>query len=252
MNEGPRRRRPVFSEPPRTAGEFPLVPAIIVVILVGLFLGAAFAHYLAAPKVTANKLVTVRPTPLPTTMPTPPPEQTPPPQSPSPKPTATANAALSPSPHPAATRAVTPSPRPQSTPTALASAAPAKTASPKPISTATPRPVATATPVLKHTLPVARATENTSGAAANVVRSYIDALRSGRPQAAASYLAGGTPDQDSFVDAGARISSLSSSRNANGTYHVDANVVTASGTYSMSFTVSASNRITDHVGVKIH
>lgn len=247
MNEGPRRRRPVYSEPPRSGGgEFPLIPAIIVVVLVGLFLGAVFAHYLAAPKNTSNALITVRPTPLPTAVMTAPPEPTQPPETPSPKPSATANATSSPSPRPVATSAATPSPHPQST-VASATAAPAKTAPP-----ATPKPVATPTPVLKRTMPVARATEDTSAAAAGVVRSYIDALRNGRPQAAAAYLANGSPDQDSFVDAGARISSLTSSRNANGTYHVDANVVTASGTYAMSFTVSASNRITDHVGVKIH
>ncbi|MDP9110613.1 MAG: hypothetical protein M3M96_03140, partial [Candidatus Eremiobacteraeota bacterium] len=79
MNEGPRRRRPVYSEPPRSSGgggEFPLIPAIIVVILVGLFLGAVFAHYLAAPKNTKNTLVTVRPTALPTAAPTIAPEPT--------------------------------------------------------------------------------------------------------------------------------------------------------------------------------
>ena len=246
MNDGPRRRRPAYSEPPRSGGgEFPLIPAIIVVILVGLFLGAVFAHYLAAPKNTGNALITVRPTPLPTAAMTAPPEPTQRPETPSPAPAATAKATPSPSPRPAATNAATPSPRPQSTPSS-ATATPAKTAPPM------VKPVATPTPVLKHTMPVARATEDASAAAAGVVRSYIAALRNGSPQSAAAYLANGTPDQDSFVDAGARITSLSSSRNPNGTYHVDANVVTASGTYAMSFTISASNRITDHLGVKIH
>lgn len=250
MNEGPRRRRPVYSEPPRpNGGEFPLIPAIIVVILVGLFVGAVFAHYVAAPKHTKNTLVTVRPTALPTAAPTLAAEPTQPPPTPAPKPTAAETS--SPSPQPTATHAVTPPPRPQNTALALATASPVtpKPATAKP---STPRPAPSATPVLKHTLPVARATENTSGAAAGVVRSYIGALASGRPQAAAAYLANGSPDQDSFVDAGSRIGSISSSRNTNGTYHVDANVVTASGTYAMSFTVSATNRITDHVGVKIH
>jgi hypothetical protein len=84
--------------------------------------------------------------------------------------------------------------------------------------------------------------------AARVVRAYIEALRRGDPTTASTYLGNGSPDE-AFIDSATRISSINSTRNADGSYKVSVDLQTASGEYYETFTV-ASDRILDKTAIK--
>lgn len=88
--------------------------------------------------------------------------------------------------------------------------------------------------------------------AEQTVLAYIDALKSGDPQKAALYLGNGTPDEG-FIDAATRISSLTSTRNDDGSYKVEADMQTAQGEYYETFQVASSatgDRILDKTAIK--
>jgi hypothetical protein len=79
------------------------------------------------------------------------------------------------------------------------------------------------------------------------VRSYIEALRRGDPQSAATYLGNGVPDE-SFIDGNTRIASINSTRNSDGSYKVDVDMKTSQGEYYETFVVASTpngNRILD-------
>jgi hypothetical protein len=78
-----------------------------------------------------------------------------------------------------------------------------------------------------------------SSAAEVAVRSYIEALRSGDPQTAASYLGNGSPDE-SFIHASTHIVSMHSAREADGSYVVAVTMSTPDGNYLETFDVSAA------------
>jgi hypothetical protein len=77
------------------------------------------------------------------------------------------------------------------------------------------------------------------GAAEVTVRSYIEALRSGDPQTAASYLGNGSPDEG-FIDANTRIISMNSAREADGSYVVAVQMQTTRGNYQETFNVAST------------
>jgi hypothetical protein len=79
-----------------------------------------------------------------------------------------------------------------------------------------------------------------SGAAAQTVRAYIDALRRGDPQSAATYLGNGSPDE-AFIDANTEIYSVASARNGDGSYTVTAHLHTPKGAYTETFTVAPTS-----------
>ncbi|MDQ2662761.1 MAG: hypothetical protein M3Y18_01855 [Candidatus Eremiobacteraeota bacterium] len=227
--------------------------AIIVVILVGLFIGAALAHFLGGGGKTrtfaTNATVTVTPVPTVLSTDTPAPTDNPAPTD-TPATASTrgprANASTKPSPRAAATSAptsapahatappATPTPRPTHSPAAVVFTAPPHT--PKPA-------IVTHAPVSATPVP------DRGSSAAAVVRAYVNALSEGQPGAASAYLASGSPDQDSYIDASARLSAVSTVRNADGSYRVQGNLETGTGAYAMTFTVRGG-KIIDHVGVK--
>ncbi len=103
-------------------------------------------------------------------------------------------------------------------------------------------------------MPVARRPESPpqQNAAAQTVRSYIDALRRGDPQAAASYLANGSPDE-AFIDANTRITNLTSTSDADGSTKVAVNMQTGKGEYFETFIVASGNgpaRILERTAIK--
>jgi len=244
MSDPPRRTRRASgtgSVPPRSNGGFPLVPAIVAVILVGLFIGAALAHIIAGGHTTTVTAQSNAPAPSPT----PEPSTTPQRQPTLPRATLAAPRA----PQHTATAPVATTPAEVATASAAA-AAPARatprTAPPVVSRPAIAVPRATVRPIVRTAAPVAGVTGGVSAEA--VASAYSGALAAGRPQTAAAYLDGGSVDADSFLDASAEISSMSSSRNADGSYGVRARVQTASGPYAMTFTIRGG-RIVEHVGV---
>ncbi len=78
-----------------------------------------------------------------------------------------------------------------------------------------------------------------SNAAEVTVRSYIEALRSGDPQTAASYLGNGSPDE-SFINSSAHIVSMHTAREADGSFVVAVTLSTPSGSYLETFDVSSA------------
>jgi hypothetical protein len=80
------------------------------------------------------------------------------------------------------------------------------------------------------------------------VRAYIDALRTGNPSEASTYLGNGVPDE-SFIDSGTRISSISETPNGDGSYKVSVDMQTGKGEYYETFTV-ASGKILDKTAIK--
>ncbi|HEY9180025.1 MAG TPA: hypothetical protein VIO32_04860 [Candidatus Baltobacteraceae bacterium] len=223
------------------------IVAAIVVIAGGWFLGQALAHVFNGSQ--KNEQVAQAPTITPpvTALPSPSPAatQTPVP-SPSAAPTATATPAASATPKPA------PKLSASAAPTAPpATATPAATQKPTPAQTATP--VASAPP--RRILPVGRRPEPTAtpaaaaeGSAARVVRAYIDALRRGDPATASSYLGNGVPDE-SFITPSTRISNVSETRNADGSYKVEVDMMTGQSEYYETFTV-ASDKILEKTSIK--
>jgi hypothetical protein len=252
VNEPPRRRRSSGYTPDgRSGGSFPVWPLFIVIVVLGVFIGGVLAHFLRRGDLAAPQK-TVRPTPVPVAVATPPapiphPERT----------TIAGHPAIRvPTPLPTAVPTGSPTPRPVASRTPVATAAPtaAPTATPVPKPLRTPAPAATTAPK-RHTQPVARKPVSEppppvpADSPAGVVRAYINALANGNRVGAQQYLANGTVDQDSFIDASAQITGLRSSSNADGTAKVDVDLATASGKYFISFTLS-DNRITDHTAIK--
>lgn len=263
MIDGPRRRRRLDDDGDGEGnGWLSMVALIVVVILVGLLLGAVLARVFGA-----KTTVVVSPAPLPTIVVT---------QEPS----------LTPLPTQSAPPSATPKIRPSASPTALASATPAATALAAPTATpsapgvrplpkriVTPAPTATpiVTPSAKPTLkPTAKPTalpkprpkpiapihsgpQTSSDRAAAVVRLYLDALAHGRTAEARSYLASGEPTESSFMDASANVTSLRTTQNADGTFKVDADLNTSNGEYYITFAVQVSPGgavIIDHTAIK--
>lgn len=88
--------------------------------------------------------------------------------------------------------------------------------------------------------------------ASGVVHGYLTALARGDESSAASYLASGLPSEK-FMTADAKITSIGSTKNSDGSFNVSADVQTASGEYFETFTVrSGANglQITDHTAIK--
>lgn len=253
------RRRRLNTQGPRRSrgggnnnGWFITIGAAIVVVIGGWFLGMALAHLMNSPKET-----TAQRTPAPLATPAP---------SPSVASTAAPSPSASPpaSPTPKATLQPTATPVPRKP---LVIATPARTPAPVATATATPEPAPSPTPVptavSRRTLPVARRPEVSATPAspastasenpgAQVVRSYIAALKRGDPQSAAQFLGNGSPDE-SFIGPDTRITSLSSNRNSDGSYKVEVDMTTAGVEYYETFVVAstpAGTRILDKTSIK--
>ncbi|MCL5258136.1 MAG: hypothetical protein M1314_00020 [Firmicutes bacterium] len=251
MSDRPRRRRRSGFDPApgrgSGGGEFPLIPAVIIVVLVGLFFGGALAHFLGRASTRGSALPTVEPTSAATAAG--PPSPLPAPR-PAPRPTATATSHPTPHPTPHPTASSTSSPRPSASPSPLPSPLPSARPSPIPtrkhVNARATKPPSPA-PVPKRTIApeprtVPRSASTTApaslGAAERLVERYIDALKRGDTGAAAAMLASGSPTESAFIGSSTRIQSLSQRRNADGSYKVDADLATSKGEYFITFTVS--------------
>lgn len=253
-----RRRRLTGSGSPRRGGGggkninpwIVTIFAALAVIAGGWFLGQALARVFNGPPKTER--VAQAPTAQPVVTP---------PASASPATTITATASPSaepttkpkPTPEPTPTAAALPTPVASAAPTQAPTAAPTQAPSSAPA--ATPTTAATAPPATRRTQPIGRRTEPSAasapqvqGPAADIVRSYINALRDGNPAQASSYLGNGSPDE-SFIDSATRISSISQSPNGDGSYKVSVDMQTAKGEYYETFTV-ASGKILDKTAIK--
>ncbi|MGH8163351.1 MAG: hypothetical protein ACREP1_03345 [Rhodanobacteraceae bacterium] len=231
MSEPPRRRRSSGYTPSNgDAGGFPLWPLLIVIVVLGFFIGGVLAHFLGSPKLGTNRAAT-QATPLSAVYVTP---------VPSAKPVAVATRVRRAKPSTAPSLA--PSREPTAGPSVARTVAPAiaPTVTPTVAPTVVPKPKPVVAPVRPASAPPAPA-----NGAAGVVRDYIAALANGNRTSAGQLLANGSVDQDSFIDASARITNLQTIRNADGTSRVNVDLQTASGTYEMTFIVSGS-RIIDH------
>ncbi|HVS45741.1 MAG TPA: hypothetical protein VMS32_03670 [Verrucomicrobiae bacterium] len=263
MNDEPRRRRRTDDGENEGNGWLSMIALIVVVVLVGLLLGAVLARVFGA-----KTTVVVSPSPLPTVVVTAQASITPlPPASLSPIPHATPRATPHATSSPvktAASPAVSPSvaasamPRPHRSPSAKpspnAAAIPTPTATPKPRPTKTSSPAPKPLPKPVRAISPARPGPQTAGdRAAAVVRLYLDALARGNTAEARSYLSSGEPSESSFMDRSARLTSLNTTQNADGTYKVDTDLTTANGEYYITFTVNVAPGgavITDHVAIK--
>lgn len=251
MSDTPRRRRRSGFDPApgrgSGGGEFPLIPAVIIVVLVGLFFGGALAHFLGRASTRGSALPTVEPTSAATAAG--PPSPLPAPR-PAPRPTATATSHPTPHPTPHPTASSTSSPRPSASPSPLPSPLPSARPSPIPtrkhVNARATKPPSPA-PVPKRTIApeprtVPRSASTTApaslGPAERLVERYIDALKRGDTGAAAAMLASGSPTESAFIGSSTRIQSLSQRRNADGSYKVDADLATSKGEYFITFTVS--------------
>jgi hypothetical protein len=272
LREPPRRRR-TDDEP--SAG-LPLFPLVLVVILAGLLLGGALAHFFGgsataphpaqsalvqasppetAPPIAVAATPTVQPTKLPASRPTPGrqlalpsarPSQTP---SPSISPSATPSATAAPT----ATAAKRLAPKPSAHPAPSAHAAPSAHLAP---SSHPPAVLAaTAAPMLRPPAPSPSAAAVAASAddrAGTIVRSYLGALARGDRATASSYLANGSPNE-SFVNAGSEIESVHSASSSDGTYKVTADVKSNGVEYYGTFTLEpgpAGLQITEHYWIK--
>jgi hypothetical protein len=253
MREPRRRRR---NDEEYGGRGLPLFPVVLVVILAGLLLGGALAHFLGGSK-GARQAAPTKIAVLPSTAATPAPILTTPPAvTPAPKqsPTPTPLPTGSPSAHPSPAKAPTPFHR-------TVAAAPHKP-SPKP--SPTPRPhisyVAKAPAPSATSKSIAAAPGPASSSvgvagddrAAALVRSYLEALARGDRATATSYLAHGLPNE-SFMNADSHIESIRSANVGAQQYRVTADVQTGSGEYYVTFTVEqgpAGLQITDHYAIK--
>lgn len=249
------RRRRRLDEDPR--GGLPLFPLVLVVILAGLLMGGALAHFFggskAAPQAAPTEIAVeaspdVTPAPIATT-PAPKNSAAPSPSaSPTARPTPSATPAPSSTPRhtpaakpiPAALRATaTPAPKPKVVPAKVAEAVVTPAPTPKRVSVA----AAAATP---------SPSSNSDDRAGALVRSYLQALARGDRAAASSYLASGSPNE-TFMTPDSRIESIRSSSVGPQQYRVTADVQTASGEYYVTFTVEQNPSgltITDHFSIK--
>lgn len=100
--------------------------------------------------------------------------------------------------------------------------------------------------------PTPAAPSGGSAGATAAVRAYLGALARGDESTATSYLSKGLPSE-TFMNASAHINSIESTKNANGSYTVTADVTTASGEYFSTFTVEHTPfgmQITDHYTIR--
>jgi hypothetical protein len=247
-----RRRRLTANGPRRSSGNgnsfvpwLVTILAAIAVIIGGWFLGQTLAHVFNGSQKSTQ--VAQQPTiaPVVTPLPSPSPEMT-----------------IAPTATPSATSTPTAEPTPSAAPTIAATAAPTQkpTAPPAIAPTVAPTIAPTEQAAPRKTQPIARRAENTPAAAptspevstaedpaSRTVRSYIEALRRGDPQSAATYLGNGVPDE-SFIDGNTRIASINSTRNSDGSYKVDVDMKTSQGEYYETFVVASTpngNRILD-------
>lgn len=245
MSDDFRRRRRLpntGNSPRRSSGNNGMNPwvvtifAAVVVIAGGWFLGQALARVFNGPP--KSETVAQAPTALPIVTP---------PASPSAAPTIEPTA--TPTEEPTPTKAPSVAPEPSPTATVKVIAAPAETQAPTtaPTPTTQPTPESTPEPTSKPAATAAAAPEP-EGSATRVVRAYIDALRHGDPSTASTYLGNGAPDE-SFIDSATRISSMTSTRNTDGSYKVEVDMRTAKGEYYETFTV-ASDRILEKTAIK--
>ncbi|MFN2449302.1 MAG: hypothetical protein ABR508_05840 [Candidatus Baltobacteraceae bacterium] len=278
--EGGRPRRTLGPRGPRRSGANKTDPwiltiiAALVVVAGGWFLGQGLAHMLGSkndqpvpaataaplaaatsspqpaapsqPSPTASVRPLIKPAPKSTHKPAAKPVNaaTPaaaPPSSRAPQPTARASAAPTPkaAPATAAPAKATAAPQKATAAPQKATAAPQK-ATAAPIRTMIPRAAVTAAPPVPEDI------------ASSTVRAYIDALKRGDPQAASAYLGNGTPDED-FIDGATRITSLTSTRNSDGSYKVAVTLQTVKGRYGETFVVAPNGsgaRILEKTAIK--
>jgi hypothetical protein len=221
------------------------IVAAFAVIIGGWFLGQALAHWMGPKDQQTAQLPT--PTPIATPVASPTESVAQATEAPTTRPTP------APSPTAVPTTAPTPTLQPTAAPTTARTIAPtaAPTVKRTPLPTSQPRTI----------LPVARRPEPTAAPAVSTVapstgestvRSYIEALRRGDPQTAATYLGNGVPDED-FIDENTRITSLDSTRNSDGSYKVVVGMRTTKGEYSETFVVAGTGtaaRILEKTAIK--
>ena len=88
--------------------------------------------------------------------------------------------------------------------------------------------------------------------AAGVVRGYLSALARGDESSAASYLSAGLPSEK-FMSPAAKVNSVTSTKNSDGSFKVSADIQTPTGEYFETFTVQTGAnglQITDHTAIK--
>lgn len=246
MSDYPRRRRLEPDEPP---GGFPIFPLILIVIFAGLLLGGLIAHF---SQKNDRNVATASPLPAITPIATGASATVTPPASATSEPSGSASPSATPSSKPSATASASPSASVKPTPT---QAPPARS----PVIFITPAPTPKAKPVepaeaTASTLATsdAEGPNISSNDAGGVVRGYLSALVRGDESSAASYLASGLPTE-SFMSGAAKVVSVNSTKNGDGSFKVSADISTPSGEYFETFTVqSGANglQITDHTAIK--
>ena len=252
----PRRRIEPGKPPRRGGGGIPILPLVLVVVFAGLLLGGLLAKFMGS--------------------------RSPLPEAASPAPSITPIAAAAPTPTLAPTATIPPSsePSPSASPTTAATptATPKPKAEPKPSPTQTA--VAVATPTVRPSVifltpaPLPSATKSGeaktaelpaptetpapiapgggSDRATSVVHSYIAALARGDDSSATSYLMTGLPSEK-FIGPGAKITSINTTKNDDGSYKVTADIQTQSGEYFETFKVENGPngmQISDHYAIK--
>lgn len=257
---------------------------MIIVVFAGLLLGGVLAHFFGSRESVAQQAMNpppvtpiASPTPMPAVTQRPRPARTATPEatrSPRTKPKRGSRTPATPSVQPSSSAQPTPSvvalqmqtpqslftARPIVLPTATARSATAVLAAPvphglPPVVTEPPR-----TPPPAPAPPTPRPRQPVSGIVAlhlpstpdAVVRAYLSELARGHSDAAAAYLASGSPTEESFMR-GAQITDIRTVNNGDGTYNVTADVITRDGRYRIVATVAAlpyGMLITDHFSMK--
>ncbi|MDE2481894.1 MAG: hypothetical protein KGN02_06860 [bacterium] len=257
MNDAPRRRR---LDPEEPKGGLPIFPLIIVVVLAGFLLGGLLSRLHKSPATPVAEATAPTITPIPQATATLAPRATP-----LPAVSASASPSATPSPHARASASATASSTPSAAPTASASVAPTSTptaaptvifitpapkatkrATPVPTPSPTPKPTATPTPVQ---ITGAASADH----AAAIVSSYLAALARGQQSLATGYLMRGLPNE-SFMSAAARVSGVQSTKNADGSFKVTADIATPTGEYFETFKVEPGPQglqISDHFAIKV-
>jgi hypothetical protein len=274
----PRRRREEEEE--REGGGLPVIPLMIIVIFAGLLLGGLLAHIFGGTTATAQLPLTPPPV-TPVAVATPSAHA----RAPRLRPKRVAAAQPLSAPRPSRGRKPAPqtstTPPPSATPITIAvqpnSPKPRKPLAAHPVSyesgapavhveplssaasatlppTATPSPATRPADETTHERSLANTVAlHVPKSPEGVVRAYLSALVHGDDNAAAQYLASGSPTEQ-FVRGG-RIEDVSSVDNGDGTYQVTADVSTRDGRYYVIATVAAlpyGMLITDHYHIKPH
>lgn len=84
------------------------------------------------------------------------------------------------------------------------------------------------------------------------MRGYLSALARGDESSAASYLSAGLPTEK-FMSPDAKVTSVTSTKNGDGSFKVSADIQTPTGEYFETFTVQTGSnglQITDHTAIK--